>query len=178
MGKKIIHTEEGQSLVLLVILLLGMLAILALVLDGGNLFGKRRLAQNAADAGALAGARTLCYTDDETQAEYQANQYAASNLLNSANQIDIGERRVTVTSTLTFGRQLSNEGPAGRVFSARLTLLRVTWTTREFVRVTCSSSSDGSAIRSIATGNYPLIGLTGMEGTSFLAIFRSGKFGG
>ena len=101
-GKKLVLTEKGQSLVLLVILLLGMLAILALVLDGGNLFGKRRATQNAADAGALAGARTLCITKDETQAIYQANQYAASNVPNVVNQIEIGERQVTITSTLTF----------------------------------------------------------------------------
>lgn len=101
-GKKLVLTEKGQSLVLLVILLLGMLAILALVLDGGNLFGKRRATQNAADAGALAGARTLCVTQDEGQAEFQANQYAVSNLPNVSNQIDVDNRQVTITSTLTF----------------------------------------------------------------------------
>ena len=108
MARRIIHTEKGQSLVLMVILLLGMLAILALVLDGGNLFGKRRIVQNAADAGALAGARTLCYTNDEAQAQYQANQYAFSNAPGVVNQIDLGERLVTVTSTLTFDTFFAN----------------------------------------------------------------------
>jgi hypothetical protein len=94
--------EKGQSLVLLVILILGMLAVLALVLDGGNTFGKRRLAQNAADAGALAGARTLCIMDDPSSAVTVANSYALSNLPGSVNDVDIDERMVTVTSTLTF----------------------------------------------------------------------------
>ena len=54
--------ESGQILVFVVLFMIGLFAMLALVLDGGNTYAKRRAAQNAADAGALAGARTLCIT--------------------------------------------------------------------------------------------------------------------
>jgi hypothetical protein len=94
--------QDGQSLVLLAILMIGMLAMLALVLDGGNLLAKRRITQNAADAGALAGARTLCITKDSAQAAFMANQYAASNNGDINSQVGILDRTVTVTATLTF----------------------------------------------------------------------------
>lgn len=94
--------QKGQSLVLLAILMIGILALLALVLDGGNLFAKRRLMQNAADAGALAGARTLCVTKDDTQAAFIANQYSLANNSDASTQIGIQDQTVTVTATLTF----------------------------------------------------------------------------
>lgn len=52
--------ERGQSLVLLALLLVGLIAMLGLAMDGGNFLSQRRAAQNAADAGALAGADLLC----------------------------------------------------------------------------------------------------------------------
>jgi uncharacterized membrane protein len=53
------NSESGQFLVMLAVMLLALLAMLALVLDGGTLYLRRREAQNAADAGALAGARAV-----------------------------------------------------------------------------------------------------------------------
>jgi hypothetical protein len=52
--------ESGQSIVLVALVFFGLVTMLALVLDGGNLYTQRRVAQVAADAGALAGARHLC----------------------------------------------------------------------------------------------------------------------
>ena len=57
---KRMRRENGQSLILVAILLVVFIGILALVLDGGYSFFMRRNAQNAADAGALAGARVYC----------------------------------------------------------------------------------------------------------------------
>jgi hypothetical protein len=51
--------ESGQVIVLFAIGLLGLLAMLGVVIDGGTLYLQRRTAQNAADAAALAGARAL-----------------------------------------------------------------------------------------------------------------------
>jgi hypothetical protein len=56
--------ERGQSLVFVAIVLVGMFGILALAVDGGMTYSNRRSAQNAADAGALAGARELCAGND------------------------------------------------------------------------------------------------------------------
>ncbi len=49
----------GQALVLLALAFAGMLALLALAIDGGNAYAQRRRAQNAADAAALSATRRL-----------------------------------------------------------------------------------------------------------------------
>jgi hypothetical protein len=58
--KTIKHTYKGQTIVLFVVALVGLVAMAALLLDGGNAYLSRRTAQAAADAGALAGARQWC----------------------------------------------------------------------------------------------------------------------
>ncbi len=49
----------GQALVLIALAFAGMLALLALAIDGGNAYAQRRRAQNAADAAALSATRRL-----------------------------------------------------------------------------------------------------------------------
>jgi hypothetical protein len=56
---KLVRSQKGQSIVLIAVVMVGMLALAGLAIDGGNLFLQRRRAQNAADAGALAGTRVL-----------------------------------------------------------------------------------------------------------------------
>jgi hypothetical protein len=51
--------EPGQMLVLFGLVCVGLVALVALVLDGGNVYVQRRTAQTAADAAALAGAHAL-----------------------------------------------------------------------------------------------------------------------
>jgi Flp pilus assembly protein TadG len=51
--------EDGQILVLSVIMMLGLLAVLGLVADGGLVFARHRELQAAADAAARAGAAQL-----------------------------------------------------------------------------------------------------------------------
>jgi hypothetical protein len=95
--------QKGQILVLVAILMVAMLAILALVLDGGNLMLNRRAAQNAADAGALAGARTLCYQKNATLAETVARDYAINRNGATAADVEISTSRIiTVTSEITY----------------------------------------------------------------------------
>lgn len=53
------HGEEGQILVLTLIMMLGLLAVLGLVADGGLVFARHRELQAAADAAARAGAAQL-----------------------------------------------------------------------------------------------------------------------
>lgn len=48
-------SQRGQALVLIAFAIVGLIAITALAIDGGNVFSERRHAQSAADDGALAG---------------------------------------------------------------------------------------------------------------------------
>ncbi|HNS51332.1 MAG TPA: Tad domain-containing protein [Anaerolineae bacterium] len=69
---------EGQAVVQVAIAMVFLLAILALAIDVGHLYAERRRMQNAADAGALAGARALCF-GDASQWQSEAEKYAALN---------------------------------------------------------------------------------------------------
>jgi hypothetical protein len=96
-------SEKGQSLVLVALLFLAFAGILALVLDGGNAYAARRQAQNAADAGALAGATYMCEYNDapggaNTAIDYAVNRNRASNAVASAN---LSTGTVIVTATVT-----------------------------------------------------------------------------
>jgi Flp pilus assembly protein TadG len=100
--------ERGQSLVLVALLMIVFLAFLGLVLDGGFVLATRRSAQNAADAGALAGIRMLCQPDPndldtpEVQASDMAEFYAIG--LNNADTAQVlpnlPDKQVTVTATI------------------------------------------------------------------------------
>lgn len=52
-------TERGQTIVLVTLLMVGLLAFTGLAIDGGTAFLERRRMQNAADAAALAGAQQI-----------------------------------------------------------------------------------------------------------------------
>jgi len=84
----------------LVIVALGLVAlvgIVALAVDGGHVYAERRKMQNAADAGALAGARMLCFDEGATnsQIEVEARRYAVT--LNSADNALVGTDRSELT---------------------------------------------------------------------------------
>ncbi len=51
--------EEGQSLILIALLLVALIAFAGLLLDGGRVYAARRQSQNAADAAAFVGAERL-----------------------------------------------------------------------------------------------------------------------
>jgi uncharacterized membrane protein len=48
--------ERGQALIVVALAIVGLVGIVALAVDGGNVFSDRRKAQNAVDAAALASA--------------------------------------------------------------------------------------------------------------------------
>ncbi len=82
---RFLQSEEGQSIVLITALVVGLLAMAGLAIDGANLFLQRRDTQNAADAAALAGTRMLAKAicsepgvDDVTILE-TVNHYAQLN---------------------------------------------------------------------------------------------------
>jgi len=75
------NLEKGQIIVIVAVAMFALIAMAALILDGGALLVNKRAAQNAADAGALAGARVFCRqkTFDQTAVETAISQYAAEN---------------------------------------------------------------------------------------------------
>jgi len=52
--------QSGQVLIQVALMIGVLLLMAALAVDVGNMYAERRRMQNAADAGALAGARDLC----------------------------------------------------------------------------------------------------------------------
>jgi len=72
--------QRGQVLVIVALSLLVLLAVVALAVDVGQFYQARRHMQNAADAGALAGAGELCYgTGEAVDAKETATTYAKIN---------------------------------------------------------------------------------------------------
>ncbi len=56
--------ERGQALIIVAFAAIGLFAFTALAIDGGAVFARKRQAQNAADAAALAGALALSRNND------------------------------------------------------------------------------------------------------------------
>ncbi|MDD2921623.1 MAG: pilus assembly protein TadG-related protein [Anaerolineales bacterium] len=69
--------ERGQSIIIIAIMFLGLVAVAALIIDGGSLYLNRRVAQTAADAAAMAGAREMCVKKGSLSAVQNiVNKYA------------------------------------------------------------------------------------------------------
>ena len=94
--------QAGQAIVLVAAAAVVLTAILMLAIDGGGIYLERRQLQNAADAGALAGAEKLwssnppSYTAMHTQA-----------LATIARNLNISVAGVSPTSTPSGGRPWS-----------------------------------------------------------------------
>jgi hypothetical protein len=73
------RAEHGQTLVIFVFAIIGLLVMVGLAIDGGTVLLERRRMQNAADAAALAGTRELAelMCDDSVSAE-DGDQYILS----------------------------------------------------------------------------------------------------
>ena len=109
MNKIFQSQPKGQSLAFLAVIAVAMLAFLALILDGGNAYAMRRLAQNAADAGALAGARDLCLTGDQNLASNTANDYSVNknrarlgNVISQTASVSVAGAYVDVVVTIVY----------------------------------------------------------------------------
>ncbi len=92
------NLEIGQVIPLVVLMMFAIIAMVALILDGGAVMSNRRTAQAAADAGALAGAQRTCF--GFTDAETVARTYATNN---GATDVDIpllNESKITVVATV------------------------------------------------------------------------------
>lgn len=77
--------ERGQSIVIITLLFVGVVAMLGLVIDGGNTYLQRRRMQNAADGAAFAGAIKLVNPGGlsgrnlECAVRYEIEKFATSN---------------------------------------------------------------------------------------------------
>lgn len=106
MKRNMTKREEGQTLVWVAVGMVVLLLIVALALDGGHLYSERRRMQNAADAGALAGARALCLGLTQAEAEAEAVKYATTEQTRpyghtATASTDMTNYIVTVTTTET-----------------------------------------------------------------------------
>ena len=108
------ETERGQILVIVAGGLIGLLAIVALVLEGGTVVLNRRDAQNASDLSALAGARTVAlnYTDAPRT---QAQVYTAINDNLSANDCGLTSSAPCTWEAQFVGAGLANLGDVNNV---------------------------------------------------------------
>jgi len=106
------NREQGQALIQVALTLVVLLLFVALAIDVGNAYSKRRLMQNAADAAALAGARELCLGNGPTAASARARQYLLLNdVLDShiqSDDIQIDDNVVDVTARVAAETYLLN----------------------------------------------------------------------
>jgi len=100
--------EPGQSIVVIALMLVGIVAMLGLVLDGGNAYFQRRRTQNAADSAAFGGAIALANpapgaypSQIDASVLAAVNQYATANGISNpgtnivANYIDLNGGALT-----------------------------------------------------------------------------------
>ena len=103
--------EKAQILPIVVIGVIVIIALAALIIDGGSLMLNRRTAQAAADAGAMAGARELCYptgADPLVVAKnYALVQNEATNA--TAELVDGGVKVVASVQNDSFFAKIFNE---------------------------------------------------------------------
>ena len=157
MRKIIFSDTKGQILVLYAFGIIVLIALAMLVLDGGMLFLNRRSAQAAADAGALAGARTKCNGGSVSEVTSVAEHYAE--VENSANDASASwdgtlegdvEVDVWITQDLFFAQVFDFENfdvpatAAANCYSpgAAKNVLPVAWACRPPVMGAPSSSYD------------------------------------
>ena len=101
-------SEDGQTIVIFVLAMLAVIGLIALVIDGGYLYWQRRVAQNAADAGALAGAAILCSPQYASYSESEkislAKTVTAAYVTNNSAQAASEDIKVSSTSASQEGQ--------------------------------------------------------------------------
>jgi Flp pilus assembly protein TadG len=95
------QVQRGQILVLFALGATAMIAMVGLVLDGGDTFAQRRMQQNGADVAAMAGANTYMNVPG-TPATKRAAAVAAAQAAGTRNGYVHGTDATTVTVTVTL----------------------------------------------------------------------------
>lgn len=83
-GRRRVDGERGATIIFVALLMVVLLLVLAIAVDGGALYLKRRHMVNAADAAALAAAQS-CANDKADEAPYWADRLATDNESNAVN---------------------------------------------------------------------------------------------
>lgn len=115
--------EHGQILPIVAIGIFALAGMAVLLLDVGALFVNRRAAQNAADAGALAGARVLCQTGNPSEAAIQAavSKYVTdNNAILISSEIFTNPTEMATVEGLTKGEVVVTAGVEHASFFARI----------------------------------------------------------
>ena len=76
---KIHRSDRAQVLIIVAIAMMVLFGFMALAVDAGNAYGRRRAAQNASDAAAMAGTRALADGESDSAIRLEAADYAARN---------------------------------------------------------------------------------------------------
>ncbi len=104
-----VRGQRGQVLVIVALALVALVAFVGLAVDVGYWYGERRHMQNAADAGALAGAYQLCYEADKSESavttaalDYAEDNGAARGLSSVQIHTDTGTVVVTAVTPAEF----------------------------------------------------------------------------
>jgi hypothetical protein len=100
------RARDGQVMVQVAMLMVVFFAFMAIAIDVGHMLNERRRMQNAADAGALAGAWELCF-GVPAQAEATAREYAIDRNGAEVADVSVGELRVTVYARESTGLYLA-----------------------------------------------------------------------
>lgn len=135
--------KSGQSMVIMAVAVAALIALAALIIDGGSSYLNRRQAQTAADAAAMAGAYSMCVEDlDPTAA---ANQYATNNgavaesvSVDADNQVVVQTRVETdsfLASVLGRDTDVAKAQASAGCFKPGMTenMLPIAWTCRPTV---------------------------------------------
>lgn len=92
MRKPHVSSEEGQSIVLIALAMVALVAMAGLVIDGGRDYEARRVSQNASDAAAFAGVRVFTTRSDNSATSEQkilnaVNSFALRNGVASTSDV-------------------------------------------------------------------------------------------
>jgi len=99
MSRELDSIQKGQALVIAALAMVVLVGFLALAIDGGNAYAQRRLMQNAADAGALAGAWALALGEN---AEAAAREYTINHNGADSAEVTVDGQTVTVVARKSF----------------------------------------------------------------------------
>jgi Putative Flp pilus-assembly TadE/G-like len=111
-------SKRGQALVLIVFAIIGLIAMVALAIDGGNVFAEKRKAQSAVDDAALAAALANVNNQNITNAVYTITQSNPTNKFpDSVVSIHVGApftgcNGATINITHIFSVPDPNDSPA------------------------------------------------------------------
>jgi uncharacterized membrane protein len=79
--------QAGQVLVQVALMMVVLLGFLALAVDVSQVYLKRRQLQNAADAGALEGARQICFENQDWAAARGRPEWLITNALQGSGKL-------------------------------------------------------------------------------------------